>query len=92
MGRASQGLATRASLSLRGDKMSEAQAQRRPFVEPVVSEPTDALEATRTFGGLLQALIAGGSSGTSLDDGDCFYGDICDPFNQDGPYGDSTNF
>ena len=67
--------------------MSEAQAQRRPFVEPVVSEPTDALEATRTFGGLLGVLIAGGSAGVALDDGDN-YGGPLDPIGQDGPYGD----
>lgn len=44
---------------------------RKPFVDPAVSEPIDALDATRTFGGLLgQVVLGGGSSGTALDDGD----------------------
>lgn len=57
---------------------------RKPFLEPVVSEPIDALDATRVFGGLLgQVVLGGGSSGTALDDGDCGYS-YPDPPGQDG--------
>ena len=49
--------------------MSHDKPLRKPFEEPVVSEPIDALDATRAFGGLLgQSLFT--SSGTALDDGD----------------------
>ncbi len=48
---------------------------RMPFVDPVVSEPIDALDATRVFGGQLgQVVLGGGSSGTALDDGDICLG------------------
>ena len=51
-----------------------ASVTRRPFVEPSVSEPSDALAATRVFAGQLgQVILGGGSSGTAIDDGD--YGD-----------------
>lgn len=54
-----------------GRNMSLEKPLRKPFVYPVVSEPIDALDATRTFGGLLgQVPLGGGSSGTALDDGD----------------------
>ena len=44
---------------------------RKPFVEPSVSEPSDALAATRVFAGQLgQVILGGGSSGTAIDDGD----------------------
>jgi hypothetical protein len=51
--------------------MSAQTPLRRPFVEPVVSDPIDALDATRVFGGMLgQGPLGGGSSGTAIDDGD----------------------
>ena len=51
--------------------MSLAKPLRKPFVDPLVSEPTDALDATRAFGGLLgQVVLGGGSSGQRIDDGD----------------------
>ncbi len=54
--------------------MTHESAPRKPFMDPVVSEPIDALDATRAFGGMLgQVIIGGGSSGTAMDDSD-FYG------------------
>ncbi|MEO8360845.1 MAG: hypothetical protein ABI672_12510 [Vicinamibacteria bacterium] len=48
-----------------------ATSRLKPFIDPVVSEPIDALEATRVFGGLLgQIILGGGSSGQAIDDGD----------------------
>jgi hypothetical protein len=52
---------------------------RKPFVEPVVSEPIDALDATRTFGGMLGQVIFAPSSGAALDDGDICAGTGYDP-------------
>jgi len=44
---------------------------KKSFVDPIVSEPIDALDATRVFGGQLgQVVLGGGSAGTSIDDGD----------------------
>jgi len=51
--------------------MSLDKPVRKPFFEPVVSDPIDALATTRAFGGMLgQVILGGGSSGTALDDGD----------------------
>lgn len=56
------------------NSMTEESPPRKPFIDPVVSEPIDALDATRAFGGLLgQVIIGGGSSGTAIDDSD-YYG------------------
>jgi hypothetical protein len=65
--------------------MSLEKPARKPFVEPVVSEPIDALDATRAFGGMLgQVILGGGSSGTALDDGDfCANGVYYDSTGQD---------
>lgn len=64
--------------------MSLEKPLRKPFVYPVVSEPIDALDATRTFGGLLgQVPLGGGSSGTALDDGDYCAGYYTDSPGQD---------
>lgn len=59
---------------------------KQPFVEPVVSSPIDALDATRVFGGQLgQVVLGGGSSGTAIDDGDYFgSGSYTDSPGQDG--------
>lgn len=45
---------------------------RRPFVDPVVSEPIDALKATTAFGGMTTTLLVApvGSGVGALDDGD----------------------
>ena len=48
--------------------MNEAKTTRRPFIAPVVSEPTDALDATRAFGGQLSVL--GIIPGSQMQDGD----------------------
>ena len=66
--------------------MTHKNTVRKPFVEPVVSEPIDALDATRAFGGMLgQVVLGGGSSGTALDDGDyCLGGAYSDSYGQDG--------
>jgi hypothetical protein len=68
---------------------------RKPFVDPQVSPPVDALDTTRVFGGLVGGIILAGS-GTATDDGDVdCYGDACygpDSPGQDGgvdPTGDS---
>lgn len=67
--------------------MSLETPARKPFVEPVVSEPIDALDATRTFGGMLgQVILGGGSSGTALDDGD-----YCSGYYSDSPGQDSVD-
>lgn len=65
--------------------MSPETPLRKPFVDPVVSEPVDALDATRAFGGMLgQVVLGGGSSGTALDDGDyCAGGSLSDSTGQD---------
>lgn len=66
---------------------------RRPFVDPVVSEPIDALKATTAFGGLTAPLLLGPlSSGVgALDDGDLPSGaDYFDSY-QDGVDGGSYN-
>ena len=68
--------------------MTSAPPVRKPYVEPAVSAPIDALDSTRVFGGLLgQVVLGGGSSGTALDDGDYNYscsGDTyCDTPGQD---------
>ncbi len=58
---------------------------KKPFVEPVVSPPIDALDATRVFGGQLgQVVLGGGSSGTAIDDGDFNSGEGYDSPGQDG--------
>ena len=66
--------------------MSPQTPLRRPFVEPVVSQPIEALDATRAFGGMLgQVILAAGSSGAALDDGDYALNSYCvDPGYQDG--------
>lgn len=65
--------------------MSIAKPLRKMFVEPTVSEPIDALDATRAFGGMLgQVVIGGGSSGTALDDGDFGVNSYYDSPGQDG--------
>ena len=44
---------------------------KKPFVEPIVSSPIDALDSTRVFGGLLgQVPLGAGSGGAAIDDGD----------------------
>ena len=65
--------------------MSLDKPVRKPFVEPVVSDPIDALDATRAFGGMLgQVILGGGSSGTALDDGDyCAGASLPDSTGQD---------
>lgn len=48
---------------------------KKIFVDPVVSEPIDALDATRVFGGQLgQVVLGGGSSGAAMDDPDYYEG------------------
>ena len=66
--------------------MSISPNSKKPFVEPVVSSPIDALDATRVFGGQLgQVVLGGGSSGTAIDDGDYFgSSSYTDPPGQDG--------
>ena len=60
-------------------------ARRQPFVEPAVSAPVDVLEATRVFAGQLgQAVLGGGSNGTSIDDGDYYANSSYDSPGQDG--------
>jgi hypothetical protein len=80
--------------------MSMAKPLRKPFVDPSVSEPIDALDATRAFGGVLgQIVLGGGSSGQPIDDGDYLMYDCYsqDPSGQDtvdggGSCGDSSGF
>ena len=51
--------------------MSIKESFRKPFVDPIVSEPIDALEATRVFGGQLgQVVLGGGTAGQGIDTGD----------------------
>lgn len=58
---------------------------KKPFVDPMVSAPIDALDATRVFGGQLgQVVLGGGSSGTALDDGDYGVNSYYDSPGQDG--------
>lgn len=58
---------------------------KKPFVEPIVSSPIDALDATRVFGGQLgQVVLGGGSSGTAIDDGDFTGSGYNDSPGQDG--------
>jgi len=79
-------LASKDNASLRlNPAMNPQEPVRTPFVEPVVSEPIDALDATRAFGGLLgQIVLGGGSSGTAIDDGDfCVNGYYYDSTGQD---------
>ncbi len=57
--------------------MSIAPNPKKPFVEPIVSSPIDALDATRVFGGQLgQVVLGGGSTGTQMDDGDEYCADV----------------
>ena len=59
--------------------------QRKPFVEPTVSAPSDALAATRVFAGQLgQVILGGGSNGTAIDDGDYGTNSYYDSPGQDG--------
>ncbi len=67
--------------------MTLASPARKPFVEPVVSAPVDALDATRAFGG---PLAPTGSSGPALDDSDYYYGSYYDSPCQDGVDGSCT--
>lgn len=67
------------------DRPTPEKASRKPFIDPVVSDPIDALDATRAFGGMLgQVILGGGSSGTALDDSDYYYGSYYDSPCQDG--------
>ena len=69
--------------------MSPETPLRKPFMDPVVSEPVDALDATRAFGGMLGQPIFT-SSGTALDDGDYGAGSSYpNPTCQDGVDGSS---
>lgn len=65
--------------------MSSETPVKKPFVDPMVSAPIDALDATRVFGGQLgQVVLGGGSSGTALDDGDYGVNSYYDSPGQDG--------
>jgi hypothetical protein len=59
--------------------------RRKPFVEPSVSPPADALDATKVFAGQLgQVVLGGGSNGTRIDDGDYQSNSFYDSPYQDG--------
>lgn len=64
--------------------MSPVTSQRKAFVDPVVSAPIDALDATRVFGGLLGQVILPEGSSALLDDGDA---DLPSP-----PYGPDASY